>query len=80
MRISVIIHLINEDPIVCEIEKLPDPADQIIIAYNPRRRDGKDVHYVDEEVTTVIVPWHRIGLVQVLPSGDAEEIVGFVRE
>jgi hypothetical protein len=80
MRISVIIHLINEDPIVCEIDKIPDYSDQFMVAHNPRRRDGKDVHYVDEEVNTIILPWHRIGLVQVLPSGDAEEIVGFVRD
>jgi hypothetical protein len=47
---------------------------------NPRRRDGKDLHYLDEDVTSMIVPWHRINFIQLLPSADAEEIIGFVRE
>jgi hypothetical protein len=78
--ISVVVHIANEDAIVCELDEMPGVADQFVYMQNPRRRDGKDLHYLDEEVTAMLVPWHRINLVQLLPSGEAEEIIGFVRE
>lgn len=78
--ITIIVHIVNEDAVVCEVDELPKPASQFIMVHNPRRRDGKDIHYLDEDVTTMIVPWHRINFVQVLPSADVEEVIGFVRE
>ena len=78
--ISIIVHIANEDPIVCEVETLPQGQDTLIQIHNPRRRDGLDVHYLDEDVTSVIYPMHRINFIQVLPSTDVNEVVGFVRE
>lgn len=78
--ITVIVHVANEDPIVCEIDEMPNPQDQTLIINNPRLRDGKDVHYVNEDVTTLVLPWHRINFVQIMPSADAEEVIGFVRD
>ena len=77
---TIIVHIVNEDPVVCEIEQMPKPQDQVLTVYNPRRRDGKDLHYLDEDVTMMIVPWHRINFVQILPSAEMEEVIGFVRE
>jgi len=78
--ISVIVHVANEDPIVCELENLPDLQDSLIFIHNPRRRDGMDIHYLDEDVNSVMFPVHRINFIQILPSADISEIVGFVRE
>jgi hypothetical protein len=80
MSISAIVHMFNEDPIVCELEELPSPEAQSVTMHNPRRRDGKEVHFLDEEVATMIVPWHRILYIQVLPSTEIEDVIGFVRE
>lgn len=80
MSISVIVHINNEDAVVGEIDKMPNPADNIVILMNPRRRDGKDLHYLEDDVSTLIVPWHRVNFIQILPSGSAEEVIGFVRE
>jgi len=77
---SVLIHLTNEDPILAEIEELPDPKDQILVAQNPRRRDGKELHYLMPEVSTVVLPWHRISFLEIIPAGGEEEVVTFVRE
>lgn len=77
---TVIVHIASEDPVVCEVEKLPEPMDQLIQVHNPRRRDGMDLHYLDEEVSSVIFPIHRINFIQVLPAAEASDIVGFVRE
>lgn len=76
---TIIVHIANEDAIVCEVDELPDPAATSILINNPRKRDGMDLHYVDEEVTSLIVPWHRINFIQVLPAGDEEDVIGFVR-
>lgn len=78
--ISIIVHIANEDAVVCEVEQLPASTDQTILVNNPRKRDGKDLHYLDEEVTTVIFPMHRVNFIQVMPSAEREEVIGFVRE
>jgi hypothetical protein len=80
MSISVIVHVANEDPVVCEIDKLPDPRDQAVIVHNPRRRDGKDLHYLEDDVSTIIIPWSRINFIQVMPSVEAEDVIGIVRD
>ena len=77
---TVIVHISNEDPIVCEVDGLPEPTTQVVIIHNPRRRDGMDVHYLDEDVSTVMIPLHRVNFIQVLPSTEVEDIIGFVRE
>ncbi len=78
--VSIILHITNEDPIVCEIEQLPEPTSLFVIVHNPRKRDGKDIHYLDEDVTSMLVPFHRINFIQLMPSGEIEEVFGFVRE
>lgn len=80
MSVTVIVHIANEEPIVCEIESLPEAHDQLILLSNPRRRDGKELKYLDEDVSRIIVPWHRINFVQILPSAEAEDVIGFVRD
>lgn len=80
MSVMVIVHINNEDAVKGEVDRMPDTQDTLIIINNPQRKDGKDLHYLDEEVSTMIVPMHRINFVQVLPSADVDEVIGFVRE
>jgi hypothetical protein len=80
MAYTVLIHIHNEDAVVGEIEELPAPGDQSIRVQNPRKRDGKDLHYLQNDVTTVIWPMNRITFIEILPSSAEEEIIGFVRE
>jgi len=74
------IHLLNEDAVVAEIERMPEPGDQVLIVSNLRLRDGRDVPYVLPETNTVVYPWTRIHCLEILPSDKEEKIVGFVRE
>jgi hypothetical protein len=78
--LSVTVHITNEDAIVCELEEIPDTKSLFLVLHNPRRRDGKDVHYLDEEVTMMLLPWHRVNFVQLMPSAEGEQVIGFVRE
>jgi hypothetical protein len=80
MAIQVLIHVANEDPILCEVEKLPAPTDMTIMALNPRARDNKDLRYLAPNVTQVIWPMTRITFIEIMPAADEEKIVGFVRE
>lgn len=72
---SLIIHISNEEPFLAEVEELPDPNDQILYCSNPRRRDGRELHYLQPEVQRIVVPWHRVTFIEILPSGEEEEIV-----
>lgn len=80
MPITVLLHVTNEDPVVGEIEELPDPSDMSVTVNNPRLRDGKDLPYLEGNVVTVIWPMHRINFIEVMPAAGDEEVIGFVRE
>lgn len=77
---TIIIHIANEEPILAEVDDLPAPGDQVIYCTNPRKRDGKDLHYVQSEVQTIILPWWRINFIEILPTGEEEEIVAFYKD
>ncbi|MBN1955505.1 MAG: hypothetical protein JW900_10715 [Anaerolineae bacterium] len=77
---SILIHVMGEDPILAEVEDLPDPKDQFLVCENPRRRDGRDVEYVLPEVRTLILPWHRVHCLEVLPGEEEEKVITVVRE
>jgi hypothetical protein len=77
---SVLIHLFNEDPVLGEMDDLPSTTDLIITVKNPRRRDGKDLPYLEPSVSTVMWPLARVNFIEIMPSGDEEDIISFVRE
>lgn len=80
MSYTLLVHPVNEEPFIAEVEELPRPDDQVLICSSPRRRDGKDVDSFQPEVVTVMIPWTRIHFVELLPSKATEDIVSFVRE
>lgn len=80
MAMTVLLHLTGEDAVVGEIDQLPSPTDASVTLNNPRRRDGKDLPYVQSNVVTVIFPLHRITFIEVLPTAEEEKLIGFVRE
>jgi hypothetical protein len=80
MAYSVILHVAGEASILGEIEELPKPTDTIITLTNPRLRDGKDIHYLEQNVVKVIWPLAKITLIEVLESEEEENLIGFVRE
>lgn len=77
---TVLVHIANEDPILGEVSELPDATAQTILVKNPRRRDGKDLHYLQANVTDVIWPISRIAFIEVIPGSEEEQIIGFVRD
>ena len=80
MAYSIILHISGEPSIIGEVEELPKVTDTLIIVSNPRLRDGKDIHYLEQNVVKVIWPMGQITLIEVLESTDEENLIGFVRE
>jgi hypothetical protein len=80
MAISIILHISNEEPLIGEIEELPTPSDSLLVVMNPRKRDGKDLHFLAANVSHVIWPWNKINFVEIMPGDDDEKVIGFVRE
>jgi hypothetical protein len=79
MPYSVILHVTGEIPILGEVDELPKPTDNIIVISNPRQRDGKDLHYIDNNVVKVIWPLAKVGFIEILEDTGEEKIIGFVR-
>lgn len=80
MAMEVILHIHNSDPVKGEIEEMPGLQDTLIKVSNPRHRDGKDLHYLQGDVVTVLWPVQQISFIEILPSEAEEQIVSFVRE
>jgi hypothetical protein len=79
MAISIIVHISDEDPVLGEVEVLPDVTHFLVRISNPRRIDGKELHYINPGVSEIIWPMHRISFIELMPS-EEDEIIGFVRE
>jgi hypothetical protein len=80
MPITALVHIQNSEPVMGEIDNLPNPIDYLIKLSHPRRMDGKDVNFLLEGVETVIFPIDKISFIEIIPSGEEDEIIGFVRE
>jgi hypothetical protein len=77
---TIIVHLASEEAVIGEVEDLPQKNDTLVFIKNPRRKDGKDLSYLDQNVTQVIWPVHKITLIEVVPGAQDEQIISFVRE
>ena len=80
MSFSIIVHIAGETPIIGEVDEMPKPADNLIVVSNPRQRDGKDLHYINNNVVKVIWPLAKVSFIEILEGTDEEKIIGFVRE
>ena len=74
MTYTLLLHIASEEPILVETERMPEPTDNLIVCMHPRRRDNKSVHWVLDEVTTVIFPLARVSFIEIMPSGEDEAI------
>lgn len=80
MAYTVILHIMGETSVTGEVDELPKSTDTIILLTNPRQKDGKDLHYLDNNVTKVIWALAKVNFIEILESAEEEKIIGFVRE
>lgn len=70
---KLILHMTNEDPVVGEVDELPVKTDTMIILTNPRRRDGRALPYLEENVKTAAWPISRLSFFEIMPDYVEEE-------
>jgi hypothetical protein len=80
MSTTVIVHTRNAEPMLAEIDDVPELKDTLVKLNNPRQRDGKDLIYLEHNVVTVYWPWSEISFMEIMPGETAEEVVSFIRE
>lgn len=80
MSNTVIVHIRNAEPMLAEIDEMPQLTDVLLKLSNPRQKDGKDLIYLERNVVTVYWPWAEISFLEILPGDTAEEVVSFIRE
>ena len=80
MSNTVIVHIRNAEPMLAEIDEMPQLTDVLIKLNNPRQKDGKDLIFLERNVVTVYWPWSEISFIEILPGDTAEEVVSFIRE
>jgi hypothetical protein len=79
MPFSIIVHINDEDPVIGEVDEIPKADSFLVRLTNPRRLDGKELHYISPGVAEIYWPMHRISFIELVPS-EEDEIIGFVRE
>ena len=77
---TVIIHILGEESVMGEVEKIPDAGDNLISVRNPRRKDGRDLDNIEPDCEVVIWPIGRINLIELVGATEGEKIITFVRE
>jgi hypothetical protein len=77
---TLYVHITDGEAFVAEVNELPDPTHQFVNLTNPRKRDGKDLSYLMEEVNQIMLPWWRISYIEIMPTGEEEEVITFIRD
>lgn len=74
MPVSLYVHVNDGEPFVGEVDEMPEPTSAFIIIKNPRQRDGKELRYLLDEVTQILLPWWRINYIEIMPTEESEGV------
>ena len=69
MIANVIIHLVNDLPIVADIDELPSGSDRSIRCTNVRTVDGKRPSYIHDRNSTFVFPLSVVRLIEAPAEG-----------
>ena len=81
MAKTIVLHIVGEEPVLADIEDMPDPTASYVTCSNIRKRDGKPVNYVSPGAKTILFPWTRISFLEIMVSTEERRgVVDFFRE
>ena len=80
MAVQVMVHIVNEEPFLADIEDLPDPTTNYVYLTNPRTREGKRLTWTSQGAVGFIYPLTRIAFLEVLVKEDPSLIEPFFRD
>lgn len=77
MITGVIVHLLNEQPIIVDLLEMPKPSDAGLVCTNVRTLDGRQPIFVDRGDSTFFFPYLNVRFIEILrdrsEAGPAED-------
>jgi hypothetical protein len=70
---GAVIHLLNEQPLLADLQGLPEPADTCLICTNLRLVDGKPVTFIDRAGNWFVIPLGQVRFVEMPASALSDE-------
>jgi hypothetical protein len=71
--ITVLVHIANAESVKLDMDEAPTITDTAVMGKNPRERNDKEVTWIEEGVTTLLIPMWRVTLIEILPREEEEE-------
>jgi hypothetical protein len=68
---DAVIHMNNEQPLVCDLREMPDSTDAGLLCTNLRLVDGRKPTFIDATDSWFLIPYHIIRFVE-LPLASVE--------
>src|SRR5512135_2912386 len=62
---NAVLHLFNEQPLVADLYRVPDPADVGLVCTNLRLKNGSRPVFIDEMSATFFIPYGQIRFVEI---------------
>ena len=68
---DAVIHMNNEQPLVCDVREMPDTSDVGLLCTNLRLVDGRKPTFIDATDSWFLIPYHIIRFIE-LPLSSVE--------
>lgn len=62
---NAVLHLFNEQPLVADLYRAPDPADVGLVCTNLRQKNGSRPVFIDDIRATFFIPYGQIRFVEI---------------
>ena len=72
---DVVLHLIDDQPILVDLFAMPTPLDNAVLGRNVRTLDGKRPQYIERSESTFVFPYGGIRFIE-LRSGATPDSAG----
>ncbi|MBI3746187.1 MAG: hypothetical protein HY264_06615 [Chloroflexi bacterium] len=67
----VVVHLLNEQPVLVDLLEMPKPADNGLVCTNVRMLDGRKPIFIDRSDSTFYFPYLNVRFIEI--PGDRQE-------
>jgi hypothetical protein len=67
---NAVIHIQNEQPLVCDLFERPSPGDVGLICTNLRDLAGKRPIFIDDSKSIFFFPYAQVRFLEILPGSD----------
>ena len=72
---NVVVHILNEQPLLADLYELPTAGDQGLLCTNLRTMDGKKPIFIDRLDAIFFFPYLHIRFLEIPPSTDGLAVV-----